>query len=107
MGQSSEVNDHKSSSSALRGDAPGCEPADELIVERHGGRVSAKWNIARFAQHNKGFKVIYSKYFEVGGYDCRLLVYPTGMHLNLMSSIFRPANSSEALLYAHLSEHLI
>lgn len=84
MVQSSEIvqSDKKTlPKPALRGDAPGCEPADDIVVERQGGRVTAKWNITYFAQHNKSFKVLYSKYFVVEGYDCRLLVYPAGMNM--------------------------
>lgn len=48
-------------------------------MERRGGgthSVSCKWNICGFSTTKQ--KTLWSKYFEVGGYDCRLLVYPTG-----------------------------
>lgn len=68
-----------------RGDAPGnVEPGPEtsLVIEKlgpGGHSVRALWNIAGFGSSNKQ-KMLYSKYFEVGGYDCRLLVYPTGAY---------------------------
>ncbi len=65
----------------IRADSPGNSAAqDDLIIERHGAgthSVTCKWNIVGFGGSNKQ-KVLYSKYFEVGGYDCRLLVYPCG-----------------------------
>lgn len=65
-----------------RGEGPGNgEHGDSsLVIERTGPgghSVRALWNIAGFGSSNKQ-KMLYSKYFEVGGYDCRLLVYPTG-----------------------------
>lgn len=64
-----------------RDDGPGNNAVtDDLIIERHGvgtHSVTCKWNIVGFGGSNKQ-KVLYSKYFEVGGYDCRLLVYPSG-----------------------------
>jgi hypothetical protein len=67
-----------------RGDGPGNGELQEggLVIERTGPgghSVRALWNIAGFGSSNKQ-KMLYSKYFEVGGYDCRLLVYPTGRH---------------------------
>lgn len=48
-----------------------------LIVEKRGNHSAfCKWNISSFAHAKQ--KTLWSKYFEVGGYDCRLLVYPTG-----------------------------
>lgn len=67
---------------AVRGEAPGnAEPGQdtEIILERRGNHsVTCKWNIAGFGNSSSKQKVLYSKYFEVGGYDCRLLVYPSG-----------------------------
>jgi hypothetical protein len=66
-----------------RSDGPGNKEIVQegpLVIVQHGPgghKVSCKWNIAAFASINKQ-KMLYSKYFEVGGYDCRLLVYPTG-----------------------------
>lgn len=57
------------------------EFGEDFVVKRRGKgshSVSCTWNIADFGGNNKQ-KVLYSKYFEVGGYDCRLLVYPSGM----------------------------
>ena len=62
------------------GSAADREPIESsLVVERRGGgthSVSCKWNICGFSTTKQ--KTLWSKYFEVGGYDCRLLVYPTG-----------------------------
>jgi hypothetical protein len=61
-----------------RGEPPGnAQTNEEIILTREGknGKVTAKWSIAGFGNKQK---VLYSKYFEVGGYDCRLLVYPSG-----------------------------
>jgi hypothetical protein len=96
MGANSEMNG--SAAPASRGDGPGCEPVDELVVERNGGRVTAKWNIAGFAAQNKASKVIYSKYFEVGGYDCRLLVYPSGASLPIATLPSLIASSFKSIL---------
>ena len=64
-----------------RPDGPGVEPAGDatstLVVEKRGNHSAfCKWNIGNFAQAKQ--KTLWSKYFECGGYDCRLLVYPTG-----------------------------
>ena len=68
---------------STRAEGPGNHEAgdNELILERHGQgthSVTCKWNIAGFGSSSNKQKVLYSKYFEVGGYDCRLLVYPAG-----------------------------
>ena len=56
------------------------EIGEDFVVKRRGKgshSVTCTWNIAGFGGSNKQ-KVLYSKYFEVAGYDCRLLVYPSG-----------------------------
>jgi len=68
---------------STREQAPGNYETSEnaLIIERHGQgthSVTCKWNISGFGNGSSKQKVLYSKYFEVGGYDCRLLVYPAG-----------------------------
>ena len=79
---------------STRGEGPGNEHTD-LIIERRGegkSSVTVKWNISSFSNKQK---VLYSKYFEVGGYDCRLLVYPSGEKSVL--SIFRAENHASML----------
>ena len=41
--------------------------------------ASVKWSIPKFSTlTSKATRCLWSKYFEVGGYDCRVLVYPAG-----------------------------
>jgi hypothetical protein len=67
------------------GDGPGEGPVDAssiIVVEKRGNHSAfCKWNITGFAHAKQ--KTLWSKYFEVGGYDCRLLVYPTGAFMTL------------------------
>nr|PNR60391.1 hypothetical protein PHYPA_003184 [Physcomitrium patens] len=79
----------ESSVVAVRGEkngvARGGENADEpreggqesVIVEKRGEHAAVcKWTISQFAKVKA--RALWSRYFEVGGYDCRLLVYPRG-----------------------------
>lgn len=62
---------------STRGEGPGQAPGEELQVERRSQHSAVcKWSIANFAQAKQ--KTLWSKFVEVGGYDCRLLVYPSG-----------------------------
>lgn len=65
--------------------ARGVDNADEpreggqesVVVEKRGGHAAyCKWTIAQFGKVKQ--RSLWSRYFEVGGYDCRLLVYPKG-----------------------------
>lgn len=50
---------------------------ESVVVERKGDHAAiCKWTIAQFGKVKA--RALWSKYFEVGGYDCRLLVYPKG-----------------------------
>ncbi|KAH9300653.1 hypothetical protein KI387_012236, partial [Taxus chinensis] len=50
---------------------------DSVIVERRDDYSAVcKWTIAQFSKVKA--RALWSRYFEVGGYDCRLLVYPRG-----------------------------
>ncbi|KAA8521583.1 hypothetical protein F0562_012256 [Nyssa sinensis] len=50
---------------------------ESVMVERRGEFAAVcKWSIFNFAKVKA--RALWSKYFEVGGYDCRLLVYPKG-----------------------------
>ncbi|KAK7849784.1 math domain and coiled-coil domain-containing protein, partial [Quercus suber] len=52
--------------------------AQEMVVIDRRGEYSAicKWTVQNFPRIKA--RALWSKYFEVGGYDCRLLVYPKG-----------------------------
>lgn len=63
-----------------RGDsASTSEDSDGGIVigRRSDGAALATWTIPNFSR-NRSLTLIRSKYFEIGGFDCRLLIYPGG-----------------------------
>ncbi|KAL2936183.1 hypothetical protein RDABS01_033930 [Bienertia sinuspersici] len=76
---------------------------ESIVVERR-GEFSAicKWSVANFPKIKA--RSLWSKYFEVGGFDCRLLVYPKGdsqalpgyisIYLQIMDPTKSPSNSS-------------
>uniref|UniRef100_A0A7N0T9N2 MATH domain-containing protein n=1 Tax=Kalanchoe fedtschenkoi TaxID=63787 RepID=A0A7N0T9N2_KALFE len=48
-----------------------------VVVEKRGEFATVcKWTVQNFSKIKA--RALWSKYFEVGGYDCRLLVYPKG-----------------------------
>lgn len=48
-----------------------------VLVERRGEHSAVcRWSVAAFPRVKA--RALWSRYFEVGGYDCRLLVYPRG-----------------------------
>lgn len=50
---------------------------DAVAVERRGDcSAVCRWTVQNFPKVKA--RVLWSKYFEVGGYDCRLLIYPKG-----------------------------
>ena len=58
-------------------DSGGVTGPESVVVERRGDYSAVcKWCISNFARVKA--RALWSKYFEVGGYDCRLLVYPKG-----------------------------
>ncbi|KAA8525494.1 hypothetical protein F0562_007349 [Nyssa sinensis] len=60
---------------AVSRDAAGGQ--ESVTVERCGEFAAVcKWSIFNFPKVKA--RALWSKYFEVGGYDCRLLVYPKG-----------------------------
>ncbi|KAG9128959.1 hypothetical protein Leryth_014735 [Lithospermum erythrorhizon] len=73
--------------------------AETVVVEKR-GEYSAlcKWTIVNFSRIKA--RAVWSKYFEVGGYDCRLLVYPKGdsqalpSHISIYLQIMDPRNNS-------------
>ena len=73
------------SQAGTRGDAEAGEAVEgvELSVTRHGPksvaiRWSIPWNFSSNKLKQKTTRCLWSSYFEVGGKDCRLLVYPAG-----------------------------
>ncbi len=60
---------------------PSGEDCDNGVSIERREKYSAvcKWRIEQFSTKLKRTtRCLYSKYFEVGGFDCRLLVYPAG-----------------------------
>ncbi|XP_074329147.1 uncharacterized protein LOC141666834 [Apium graveolens] len=49
---------------------------ESVTIERRQGGAVCKWSIANYSRVKA--RSLWSKYFQVGGYDCRLLVYPKG-----------------------------
>ncbi|XP_068647570.1 uncharacterized protein [Aristolochia californica] len=50
---------------------------ESISVDRRGDHSAlCRWTISGF--HKVKARALWSRYFEVGGYDCRLLVYPKG-----------------------------
>eukprot|EP00898_Chlorokybus_atmophyticus_P004102 jgi/Chlat1/4693/Chrsp3S05628 len=69
----------------VRGSAGGGDAAEELrdgreeavMVEQRGDHSAVcRWTLAGFSRVKA--RALWSRYFAVGGYDCRLLVYPRG-----------------------------
>lgn len=82
-------------SSSGRGDPIGEEADNGVVVERR-EKFSAvcKWQIKEFSKmKQRTTRCLYSKYFEVGGFDCRLLVYPAGIVLCLLIPLLGPEYS--------------
>jgi hypothetical protein len=53
-----------------------CSP-ESVVVTKNGANSSlCKWSVASFSKVKA--RALWSRYFEVGGYDCRLLLYPKG-----------------------------
>jgi hypothetical protein len=95
----------KVSSGVARGGENGDEPREggqeSVIVEKKGEHAAAcKWTIVQFAKVKA--RALWSRYFEVGGYDCRLLVYPRGDsqalpgYLSIYLQITDPRGSSSS-----------
>ncbi|GAB4854597.1 hypothetical protein Ancab_023179 [Ancistrocladus abbreviatus] len=50
---------------------------ESIVVERRGDYSAVcRWTVTNFPKIKA--RALWSKYFEVGGFDCRLLVYPKG-----------------------------
>lgn len=68
-------------SGASRGQAGGGSggsngPGGVVVETRDKFSVFCSWKVAGYAKIRQ--RAIWSNYFEVGGYDCRLLIYPGG-----------------------------
>ncbi|GFQ00460.1 ubiquitin carboxyl-terminal hydrolase 13 [Phtheirospermum japonicum] len=75
--------------------------ADSVVVERRGDYSAlCKWTIANFPRIKS--RALWSKYFEVGGFDCRLLIYPKGDsqalpgYLSIYLQIMDPRNTASS-----------
>ncbi|KAL6899599.1 hypothetical protein ACP4OV_006257 [Aristida adscensionis] len=69
------------STAAATTDDPSPSPSDSsattFAVERRGdASASCRWTLPEFPRTRA--RTFYSRYFEVGGFDCRLLLYPRG-----------------------------
>lgn len=51
-------------------------PGSVVVETRDKFSVFCSWKIGGYAKIRQ--RAIWSNYFEVGGYDCRLLIYPGG-----------------------------
>ncbi|KAF9625012.1 hypothetical protein IFM89_017061 [Coptis chinensis] len=85
-------------------------PPEELITSRDGGQESVtitkkndysatcKWSVTNFSKIKA--RALWSRYFQVGNYDCRLLIYPKGDsqalpgYFSIYIQIMDPRNSS-------------
>ena len=47
-----------------------------VIIQHSNDSASCRWTIQALAKRKQ--RTLYSRYFSVGGYDWRLLVYPAG-----------------------------
>ncbi|KAH6782903.1 TRAF-like family protein [Perilla frutescens var. hirtella] len=85
----------------LRDPAATTAAADSVVVERRGDcSALCKWTIANFPRIKS--RALWSKYFEVGGFDCRLLIYPKGDsqalpgYLSIYLQIMDPRNTASS-----------
>ncbi|MCO5614616.1 hypothetical protein L7F22_068900 [Adiantum nelumboides] len=74
---------------------------ESVVVERRGDHSAiCKWTISQFTKVKA--RALWSRYFEVGGYDCRLLVYPKGDsqalpgYLSIYLQVMDPRSSSSS-----------
>ncbi|KAG1363216.1 Ubiquitin carboxyl-terminal hydrolase 13 [Cocos nucifera] len=86
-------------------DAPsnqgGAGGAESVVVERRGEHSAVcRWMVPQFPRTKA--RTLWSRYFEVGGYDCRLLIYPKGDsqalpgYLSIYLQIVDPRGSSSS-----------
>ncbi|KAG8381741.1 hypothetical protein BUALT_Bualt05G0004100 [Buddleja alternifolia] len=75
--------------------------AESVVVERRGDYSAlCKWTIANFPRIKS--RALWSRYFEVGGFDCRLLIYPKGDsqalpgYLSIYLQIMDPRNTASS-----------
>ncbi|CAN6449841.1 unnamed protein product [Victoria cruziana] len=84
VGTSEPLGSVRGEKSVARGGENIEEPREEdqvsVVVEKRGKHAAGcRWTIGQFTK-SKALKArtLWSRYFEVGDYDCRLLVYPKG-----------------------------
>ncbi|KAF8407158.1 hypothetical protein HHK36_006284 [Tetracentron sinense] len=58
------------------GSRDGCGQESVTLERRGDHSVVCRWTVCNFPKVKA--RALWSRYFEVGGYDCRLLVYPRG-----------------------------
>ncbi|XP_051137065.1 uncharacterized protein LOC127255534 isoform X2 [Andrographis paniculata] len=75
--------------------------SDSVVVDRRTDYSAVcKWTIANFPRIKS--RALWSKYFEVGGFDCRLLIYPKGDsqalpgYLSIYLQIIDPRNTASS-----------
>ncbi|CAK9145468.1 unnamed protein product, partial [Ilex paraguariensis] len=75
--------------------------AESVTIERRGDYAAfCKWTIANFPKVKA--RALWSKYFEVGGFDCRLLIYPKGDsqalpgYISIYLQIMDPRNTTSS-----------
>ncbi|XP_010906892.1 uncharacterized protein [Elaeis guineensis] len=75
--------------------------AESVLVERRGEHSAVcRWMVSHFPRSKA--RALWSRYFEVGGYDCRLLIYPKGDsqalpgYLSIYLQIVDPRGSSSS-----------
>ncbi|XP_077237945.1 uncharacterized protein LOC143879445 isoform X2 [Tasmannia lanceolata] len=85
---SAQQRQQKSIAAASPASSKSVSPAEEPAASREGGQESVsverrgdysavcRWTIFNFPKVKA--RALWSRYFDVGGYDCRLLVYPKG-----------------------------
>ncbi|KAF3779789.1 Ubiquitin carboxyl-terminal hydrolase 13 [Nymphaea thermarum] len=80
-GSSEQLVSGRPEKSVARGGENAEEPREggqeSVVVEKRGDfAAGCRWTIGQFTKTKA--RTLWSRYFEVGGYDCRLLVYPKG-----------------------------
>ena len=93
--------DHHPSSSSTSDDPREGGGQESVHVERRADHSSiCKWTISHFTKLKA--RALWSRYFEVGGFDCRLLVYPKGDsqalpgYLSIYLQVMDPRSSSSS-----------
>ncbi|CAL0305721.1 unnamed protein product [Lupinus luteus] len=82
-------------------DGGGAAAQETVVVDRRGEYSAVcRWTVQNFPRMKA--RALWSKYFEVGGYDCRLLIYPKGDsqalpgYISIYLQIMDPRGTSSA-----------